>query len=1012
MRPLRLDLQAFGPYPGSATVDFEALADVGLFLVSGPTGAGKTSIFDSVCWALYGELPGIREGTGHVRSHHAEPDQRCEVRLEFDAGGDRWRVSRWPKQDRPSKRGDGFTTDPAGAGLERLVDGDWVAEEAGARNVAKRCEAMLGLTADQFQRVVLLPQGRFERVLHAESSERKDLLRSLFGASLFERTEGLLADRARAAHAEVKTLLTQRQVHLGQAADSLESARRLLTGDATAQIDERSEPAAEGGTHESSPDEDEGSEDTHDAVVLRADTEALRVGPLADLGSESTAADTARDHSQQALNEANRVAADLEELAGLRKRARAVADTEDDRAADRAAGLAGRAAEPVVAALGRRFDAENARDEAARAVDDATPAATTALEAVGRTLPPEIIEVTLSPIVTELTTEAAQLKELVGKATDADEDGRRATTARGEVDVLDEQIKAAADERTDVEQARSHAKARHEILTAAGQKSEALSLTANAAADLASRRADLDTLRQGFPQAKAEANDARQEHDELFQAFVDGVGPRLAADLVEGEPCRVCGSREHPSPATAADATEIVGIADVEVASEAMNGARDRLAKKETEIEQLEAGLGDAATRPTSELKTAASEAQTAVSEAEQARADAIVLADQIETHSARLEELAGETNAAEKKREAALTRVEEASAAAEKALKAIRDAIGDDDPLARRTAVVAAGERLDALLDAVRDLAAATKALGDETTTAKRALDASDFDDEAAARAAALDGDDIEQLFEAFNKWDAERKAVDEGLERLAKLELPDEPPDLDGLRVVATREREVATALGERRTATATKIDTVEQALDAVDDLDAEVGDRQAEADRLYAVAQTCRGDNPRRISLEAWVLSAHLRDVVTQANLHLGPMSRNRYNLMVDDDVSDKRKQAGLDLLVHDGDTGRTRPTKSLSGGETFLASLALALGLADVVGAGGDGPATGALFVDEGFGSLDADSLDKAVEVLDGLRGRGALVGLITHVETLKAALPVGIEVRKLPGDRGSELVQNL
>jgi DNA repair protein SbcC/Rad50 len=290
-------------------------------------------------------------------------------------------------------------------------------------------------------------------------------------------------------------------------------------------------------------------------------------------------------------------------------------------------------------------------------------------------------------------------------------------------------------------------------------------------------------------------------------------------------------------------------------------------------------------------------------------------------------------------------------------------------------------------------------------------ALASSAFDDLPAALLAALPEDDQVRLDTQVQAWADDHREVIAALRELDAHRLPDVEPDVGDLQRAAAaaseRLRHLASLCGQ--------VDAQRQQAEAAlsglcrcEDDHAEVLERAREVRRA---AEVVKGRNRRNATLEAWVLAAHLRDVVDHANCHLETMSSGRYRLAVSEVVADGRSRAGLDLVVHDAFTGRPRSTVTLSGGETFQASLALALGMADVITAGRAGLRLDALFVDEGFGSLDAEALDQAVDVLDALRSRGALVGVVTHVESMKSALPVGIEVRPRADRRGSTVRQH-
>lgn len=294
--------------------------------------------------------------------------------------------------------------------------------------------------------------------------------------------------------------------------------------------------------------------------------------------------------------------------------------------------------------------------------------------------------------------------------------------------------------------------------------------------------------------------------------------------------------------------------------------------------------------------------------------------------------------------------------------------------------------------------------------TALAEALEGSPFATIAVATSAVIPLPEIIRLESTWDEWQKHTRDNDATIAELARLNLPEEAPDLEALTKAESEASRLADELARSHAGTEAIINSgVESLAHAKEKLAAGAEERQR-AEAAYRLAEVCRGNNQQKASLETWVLATHLRDVVEQANLHLGPMSNNRYTLRVSDGSGvSRRRETGLDLEIEDAWTAKTRAVNSLSGGETFQASLALALGLADVISAGSTGVRLEALFVDEGFGSLDSDALDHAIDVLDGLRDRGALVGIITHVEAVKEALTVGLDIQRTPAG-GSRLRQ--
>ena len=288
--------------------------------------------------------------------------------------------------------------------------------------------------------------------------------------------------------------------------------------------------------------------------------------------------------------------------------------------------------------------------------------------------------------------------------------------------------------------------------------------------------------------------------------------------------------------------------------------------------------------------------------------------------------------------------------------------------------------------------------------------LDESPFTSPLDVNRAALRVGDIEELEAKWEQWSSKSLETTAIINELSRQNLPQEMPDLPALTTAETDANNHFENLSHSYSAIEAVINVGHQALTQAAAKLHDYAQKRERAQATYRLAEVCKGDNQQRASLETWVLATHLRDVVEQANVHFGPMSSNRYNLRVKQagGVS-RRKETGLDLEVEDAWTATNRSINSLSGGETFQASLSLALGLADVISNSASGVHLDALFVDEGFGSLDSDSLDHAIDVLDGLRDRGALVGVITHVEAIKDALTVGIQIERT-AEGGSKLLQ--
>lgn len=1164
MKPITLEMHAFGPYGDRAMVDFEPLADVGLFVVSGPTGAGKSTIFDAICFGLYGSLSGARASHNDVRSHYAEPHAKCTVVLVFDAEGQRWRVTRQPSQTVQKQRGSGTTVQPATAVLEHWNGTGWEPDTTKVRDVTARCRELVGLSLEQFERVVLLPQGKFAEVLNAKTSERSELLRTLFGSEVFDRAADILAEQAKEGERSLQGVNEQRAVFHQRAVDAIERVEAAiadLPADAAAIVasgHERPDAVTETQLSllEPAPEvEDPGGVLVEDDPVV--DLDALVHGPVARLTAlverRRLAAEVARTERDRAESQRRAIDQRIEtlRLLGLLE---AKAD-EMQSVASRTS--TGRKLLGLLPALADRQARREQLQQAEQAMSnlwlrsqsllagalpgdaDDISAATLATSALVSDLLDRVATRTAAlDLVAQERQRTEQLRRerssLADRLAHLDAIEERAqaevSTTAAEVASLteeDEQLQLVASQQPKlVDQISSlnkllvtrqradqssveldrFVKHRSAIETdvAAGQRAIAVADTEIVALSLLAddveirrqaaattqrrcvRRSELDRATAKLNDAAETSQAAKAAADATFASFVGQTAPRLAAQLVDDEPCPVCGSCDHPAPAgdDMAHAGLAIDAAAVERASASASAADAEQSRWRTTVANLieedpqlsmvdVAELADANTTAASALAAA----EKAIGNRDQMRADRSVLqvkvadlaiaVEQANTDVAgvqlALRELEGALGEAATRTEAELQaerrsvaelQVEADAAVGRlawiKARRAdISQASADAERLSRQRAVDRAtaaerigqlattiatgdaqfaamldGEDLSTRRDVVQSLRSALAGWQEHALAVARieaahtsiqaqcALIVADagFDDEEAAVAAALPAATLEQLEASHGRWSHELAAHHAALATYAVQELPDERPDLEVLTATALAAADLHREVGQALT-------TIEQAVlsaraDLVDvaALDAAHAEQRSAHETLQRVAHVVRGQNSRRLSLENWVLSVYLHDVVEHANLHLSTMSNGRYRLAVQDAPSSQVGQHGLDLVVDDAHTGRMRSSMSLSGGETFQASLALALGLADVVMLGRAGLHLDALFVDEGFGSLDADAIDQAITVLDGLRSRGSMVGVITHVEALKNALPVAIDVQPRSDHRGSEIRQ--
>ncbi|MBT1003161.1 SMC family ATPase [Paenarthrobacter sp. DKR-5] len=1017
MRIHRLEVQAFGPFAGRETVDFDELSEQGLFLLNGPTGAGKTSVLDAICYALYGSVPGFRQEGRRLRSDHADPATAPEVVCEFSTRGRRLRVTRNPAWERPKKRGDGTTTSQAKVLLQERVDGAWLPKSERNDEAGAEIEALLGMNREQFTKVVLLPQGDFAAFLRAKADERQKLLQQLFGSERYERLQEQLAADAAAARSRMGEAQRRLEAVLALAEHEAASVpAEGAAGEPARGLEEPAGPAESGGAAAAAGDP-VASRERLDALLARVREEAAEAaGAVEALRSHAASCRAEADdlaalaarHGKLARAESLRAAV----AAAAADQARRQQRLERHRAAEVLAGridVVDAAAEDLSGARAALADAE----ERVRA-EQACPAAEAPAEELERGREAFAGE---AAVLESMVPDEQTYLRLCGEA---DRLGASAAEA------------AAAGER--------HAEELQALGAAIAGLEETRNLLAELVRDLTPRRAraaaaqDVLGLVTSYREAVRTRLQREEEHRqareaaltakdtwlELLRGRLEQAAGELAGRLRDGEPCAVCGATEHPAPS--------LSKADGHAAVEAEDAARDAYDQAEAQSRAADERRG-AAEREEAVLGARGGSADPAAAAAEAAAALRLVEeAEEAEQELARAEaELARLRTTSEQVRAAeAQSRhqaVEDAARAAsssaaaaelEEKLVAARDGFSS---LAER-----AGElrRLASVLDGCLRARDRVRRAGEAARKAEAALSAalpaSDFGTAGEARAALLapaESAALQRACEAF-ETESTRAAVafedadvsTAAAEALAGVAVPDQ------VRLHAAEQR-VAEAEGRLEQA-ALRGGLLDSAARRLAELRADFETAAAEAEPLIrrasllaGLADTARGsrDNLRNMSLSTYVLAARLEEVAAAASLRLAAMSDGRYTLTHDDSKRGNAK-SGLGLHVIDEWTGQERDTATLSGGESFMASLALALGLADVVQQEAGGVDIETLFVDEGFGSLDEEALEQVMDALEGLRDGGRVVGLVSHVAEMK--LRISSQLRIVKGRHGSNV----
>ena len=1004
----RLEVEGFGPFRARQLVDFDVFADDGIFLIAGRTGAGKSSILDAVCFALYGGVPRYEGGEKRLRSDHCEPDDVTQVVVEFSTSAGRYRVTRSPEYERPTKRGGGLTVQPAAVQLDVLVGGEWIGLAAKEREAAYELDEILQLSREQFLQVILLAQNRFSEFLLAGSKDRQALLRRLFGTERFEDVQARFDERRR----EAERALGSR---LATVAARLDEGERIVVAAELAR-----EPAAEIG---SEPADELGGELSGERVGGIVDGGGDPAESVAVAGTTQERLARLRQAKARADYRAERRVAEHAEAERLSSAAdAALSALRDDHRAqverDRARAALARldAEEPQIAQA--RSEWENARaaeilrapiNAAATAVAasalarDAESRARTAWEAYGIDAPDlaewaeertrqtgsweraSQWELSAPELDAELVAAREDLDALLARREESEEE-RRAVPARlEELTIQRDEARRLADRADDLASAERAAADRHA-----------------AALDVVRLDAELVVADRALADASAVLATAQSTLAQLRQRRLDGFAGELATALHEGEACPVCGSLEHPAPAEHADP---VSAEDIDRAE----AERDRLAERERTASDVVASLrlahAAALTKADGRgVDTAASEQAQAAHALAQSRS-AAERVRQLEEHRDALTERIRRLDEEREADEASLASARETHALltqrVEETRAAIAEARGGFATVAERlAATIAEVAAAHALIEAAAERTRCDETASTATAERDAAIEESVFDDVASVERALRSASDQQALEARITAHSVRREKEREILFDLELRTLPEEPIDLQSAEQESqAARRRWTTAVDEASRATA-MAEQLGAAIDAAASEHARTADDAAEYEVLRDLTDTIagRGANTRKMTLETFVLAAELEEIVDAANRRLGDMSTGRYQLRHSDALAARGAASGLGIVVFDAFTGQTRPAQSLSGGETFLSSLALALGLAEVVTARAGGIRLDTLFIDEGFGSLDGDTLEVAMRTLDELRQGGRTVGVISHVEAMQEQIPAQLRVR--------------
>lgn len=1020
MKPISLTMEAFGPYRDSVTLDFNELQDHSMFLIAGPTGAGKTSILDAMVYALYGEPSGEVRKTDAIRSDFAEPHRMTRVDFSFAIGDAQYRVERLPKQMVAKKRGTGMREQNASATVYEKKDGEWKVIATSAAAIRDTIQQIIGFRKDQFLQVVLLPQGEFRKLLVASTSEREELLHTLFRTELYRKLQEVLKTAYDEAKAGVEENLTKQTAFIQSIPH--DGATPMLT------IEHVRELLANRGSH-------------RDTLAIDRDEAVNMVEQFNVLRNQWSLYNQAQQSLTEATLKLDLVKARETERINLNEKVQflnSLAPTHE-------------LYKQYIEKQAVLKTLEQALSDAEERVKLATQHETKCLEVYSG------LEGQAESIQAKRTT-LAQFQQQAEKFDELDVLKKEFSTLHSSLEEFDSKKSedALAKQRelvetleNDLESSRKQLQDKNKFFEATpviqGQLND-LHRYSELLEEISKVQKEIDDKGQTLVSLDEIVQVAKVHLERLEHLMQEGLAFELVHLVVDNEPCPVCGSTDHPQLAAK---PEIYPTKDeIEEARIARDATLQKQASEVGQQKTLVIRLDELTKQVDAQVSTLklsidgfsekkfASVQQDLLAKMEQLTAlrgksellsktiadkehKLKVARDKLATLELAHNELLKNLHDLEIRISSVQANIDALSktlpttnmAAWQKQLESLDSDITvyDEQVKVGKTNLDAAREQLNAKRGRLETLSSQVK---EETknfnlmyknyTQSLQTISLAEDDFVEALR----DIKEIETyrtqlhaLDEAFNKAQAVYDAALKATETVVK------PSETVSDEIYATAVAHRDTLVGNLA-AWDKETKHIKTTLNSLEELETAMGEAREKVKFLSRLNDLANGGEQgfKNVTFERYVLGAILDEVVYAANLRLQKMSRNRYSLERSDYTGGGRGKQGLDLAVMDAFTGQSRPANTLSGGETFLASMALALGLADVIQSYAGGIHMDTMFIDEGFGTLDPDTLELAMETLVQLQSSGRLIGMISHVPELKSRIPAHLEV--IRGDDGS------
>ena len=1032
MRPKVLTMQAFGPYGGKQVIDFTLLEDINMFLIHGPTGSGKTTILDAICYALYGQTNGGERTAESMRSKFATSDEPAEVTLTFSLKGEEYKVVRSPKFERPKKRGEGFTVQDAKAVLYKLEDDEFKTIAARLQEVDRKIEELLVFNVDQFRQVIMIAQNKFRELLTAESKERQKILQDIFETGIYQNVEKYLEEKTNELTEEIKEKSKAYEIFLDRLKDEQDDR---LTSYLTTKV-----------------------------LNNTPDVSQILEMLIQEYGQKEQKNQVTIEHLKNKVEQAQNVLIEQNEKYTAYQQFEAIQiklkqcmeEEEKYRQLDKEIGILQKI-QPILVLENQSHKLAEEEKQIAKDIqyfhkekekqEEKLSTLLKKQEAIKeeneRIEQNKILYANLESYLPKMDS----LSELISKQNEYE---HYKNTLEDEKNQLEKDIQQ---HELDIKQAEDKVKGK-DVLTQSIQEGkiaiQAIEYLLECREEKERKQKDINHLRnqykglaQTLEKLKKEETQLKIQYDQVTLAWMEGQASIMATHLEEGKPCPVCGSTHHPQKAK--ENYKLINPDSIKELETQRNAYIAEISKKEEEqnsvliqgkslnqdievLEQRIKSYADKINQPQEVITLAYKlEIAQAIQKYEKDLQEIEKLALQLETKKqnltlevTKLEKIKEQIHTYQMQLEVHKSKIEAIKNDLPEGIKT-RQALSDTMKRIEdeQNAFEAYKKDLEAQLEKVKVQGSQTIGMLQEkenllSLTQEKVLHAKENFERALKEAHIQKLQDYEDFKSRMTELESLQLEVKHYYTQKAILEenYKGLKSKVENFKIEALVEakQHLEQLVQEKEQLQLEKVDlqrhitTYKEVKEGIEKLYTDSKDVAKKQYIISHMSQVAKGKNSKGLSFERYIQSSIFDEVLESANQKLRPMTTSRYELYRTDDLKRRNSQAGLDIAVIDHYVGQTRPISTLSGGESFMAALALALGLADVISRLAGASSLDTMFIDEGFGTLDEQSLELAIKTLLNLQDTGRLVGIISHVKELREQIPARLEITRT--DKGS------